>query len=85
MGQSLIIRKRADGRTTIDSDIPTAHGFSSRWIARNLGDLVDVRITLHTSDGDIDYKLVGYGEPGQGTGTLDEDAGVYTNMRAERI
>jgi hypothetical protein len=85
MGHSLIIRRRADGRTTIDSDIPDEHGFSARWIARNLGELVSVQITLHTDDGDVEYQLVGYGDPGQGSGDPSEDAGIYTHLRAERI
>jgi len=56
----LTIRKRRDGTVTIEGGLPDPHVFSARWIAAHLGELVDVTITVHTSDGDVDYRLTGY-------------------------
>lgn len=69
---SLVIRKRADGRTTIDSDVPAEHVFPASFLERELGDVVEVTVRLKTSDGDVEYRLEGF-DP------LDEanpDAGV---------
>jgi hypothetical protein len=85
VGHSLIIRKRTDGRTIIESEVPEDHTFPARWIARELGELVEVTLTIRTSDGDKRYALEGFGEPGQGTGEPDEDAAVYTGWRMALI
>jgi len=65
VARSLSIRKRRDGSVTIDGGLPPVHDFSARWIDRNLGDLVEVTITLLTRDAEgnatpITYQLTGY-------------------------
>jgi hypothetical protein len=65
MGKSLIIRKKRDGSVNIEGEAPDTQTFSARFLQRELGDLVDVRIILHTSDGDMEYQFQGY-EPIEG-------------------
>jgi hypothetical protein len=60
MSHSLILRKRADGRRTLESDLPDEHTFSARWIQKELGDLARVTVTLVTEDGEVDYVMESY-------------------------
>lgn len=59
---TLVLRKRADGSRTIEGDAPDAHEFSARWIERELGDLVEVTVTVKTTAGDIEYTLAGFAQ-----------------------
>lgn len=70
MGSSMTVRRTKDGRVEIVGDPPVAHEFSARWIARHLGDLVDVDIVVNTTDGPTRYRLdqfalIGYGPDGE--------------------
>ena len=91
MGHSLIIRKRLDGSRTVESDLPDAHTFSSRWIRKELGDLVSVRVVVHTSEGDVEYELTGF-EPvleGDGNQAIDDVDGEprsnWTGWETRRV
>lgn len=68
MGSSLIIRKRRDGTTTIQGDLPVDHVFSARWIERELGDLVDVTITVKADGVEQAYRLEGFEQIDDGEG-----------------
>lgn len=57
---SLILRVRADGSRSIQSDIPDRHTFSARWISRELGRLCRVRVALLTEDGEEEYELTAF-------------------------
>jgi hypothetical protein len=70
MGESMTVHRTKGGRVEIAGDPPPVHEFSARWIARYLGDLVDVDITVNTTDGPTVYRLerfalVGYDESGE--------------------
>jgi len=91
MGHSLIIRKRLDGSRTVESDLPDEHTFSSRWIRKELGDLVSVRVIVHTTDGDVEYELTGF-EPvleADGTQAIDtvdgEPRSNWTGWETRRV
>jgi len=67
-GRALLIRKRRDGSVVVDGGLPDRHVFSARWIARELGHLCRVTVTLTTSEGEQLYELEGFepldnGEP----------------------
>jgi hypothetical protein len=61
VAKALVVRKRRDGSTTIEGDPPVEHGFSARWIARQIQEgLVTVTIAVNTSDGPVAYELTGF-------------------------
>lgn len=57
---ALIIRKTEDG-TRLEGGAPDEHTFSARQIERELADgLLEVRVTLNTTDGPHVYRLQGF-------------------------
>lgn len=60
MGQSMTIHRHRDGNVTIQGEPAAEHTFSARWIARYLGDICDVQITVNTSSGPTVYQLAGF-------------------------
>lgn len=89
MSSSLQIRKKRDGTVAIQGDLPDEHTFSSRWIARELGGLVTVKLTVHTTDGDEEYDLEGfdYHLDADGKPVVDDDGtdrANFTGWRARR-
>ena len=58
---SLVIRRRRDGSTTFESDLPPSHEFSARFIEREIETgLVEVTVKVTTDDGEVEYKLDGF-------------------------
>jgi hypothetical protein len=76
MGSSVIIRKRRDGATSFEGALPERNTFAARFINRELGDLVDVQVTVRTSDEVATYRLVGFEQHLDSDGSpLLDDAG----------
>jgi hypothetical protein len=76
---SLVIRKKRDGTVVLEGKLPKQHTFSARWLDREIkSGLVDVCITVHTSDGDLDYQMTGY--EGSEEGRLN-----FTGLEAKQV
>lgn len=93
-GRVLTVRRRSDGSVTIEGDPPAQHTFSARWIAAHLGDLVDVRIVIHTVAGEVEYELAGFDTvlDGEGKQVMVDAVGGgpvpkynFTALKARRI
>jgi hypothetical protein len=82
VGSSVTIRKRRDGTVSFEGELPERHTFAARFINRELGDLVDVRVTVRTSDQEATYRLVGF-EPhldAEGNPLLGDDGEPKLNL-----
>ena len=91
MGESMTIRRSADGVVRIQGQPATEHTFSARWLDRHLGDLADVTITINTSTGPTVYRMTGF-EPilNQSGEQAYEADGItprwnFTGLRAELV
>lgn len=61
---SLSIRRRRDGSVTV-ADPPAEHVFAASWLARYLGDLAELQLSIVTEAGPVVYRITGY-EPLEG-------------------
>ena len=76
----LELRRRANGKTEVVGDPPDDHVFSARFIARELGQLAKVTVTVTTDAGDVDYELTGFEPIAEGEEELN-----FTAWRARRV
>ncbi len=60
----LKLRRAADGTTRIQGDPPERHVFPASFLARELGALVEVTVTVRTDAGDVAYRMDGFEDDG---------------------
>lgn len=55
----MVLHKRQDGSVE-GQRMPDQHVLSARFVARNLGEMVEVLVTMKTAEGDKTYRLEGF-------------------------
>jgi hypothetical protein len=81
--KALVIRRRADGTTRFEGELPNPHTFSVRHIERELGDLFDVRIIVRSDAGDLTYQLTGFQQEDAEDGSRSNFTGWVAELMDE--
>lgn len=71
---ALVLRQTVRG-IVLDAPAPEQHAWGLSWLLSGIASgLADVRVTVHTADGDLTYRMTGFEKPDTYEFVLEDSA-----------